>query len=323
MVSKYVVYNAEGETVGYIAEDSHTLTSTMARNLAGTHRAFSCHVMDPSGRVVLKIRRGFAWINSHIQIFHIYQEGSEVLVGEVKQIWSLLRRKYDLYLKRGDTMQQFGSIDEPTLSWDFSVLSEDKKLIGSINRNMRGLLKELFTDTGHYVLRMDAVDPATANLSTSALVTQGENAEARTAMANTAARALVNIEKRPMKLDERAVLMATAVSIDFDYFSKLSGAGHGGIMPMPFFFPMGSPAGAPETTPGALPESEGGVPIDGGGGVDAGESDPLANETQTDGPVDQRPWWEQDEPQEQNSGNWWDQEPAGGGDGAEDVGDWF
>lgn len=38
---------------------------------------------------------------------------------------------------------------------------------------------------------------------------------------------------RGMTLDERAVMLATAVSIDFDYFSRHSG--HGGFMPVGVF----------------------------------------------------------------------------------------
>jgi hypothetical protein len=38
-----------------------------------------------------------------------------------------------------------------------------------------------------------------------------------------------------MTLDERAVMLAAAVSIDFDYFSRHSHMGHGGIMPIGVF----------------------------------------------------------------------------------------
>ena len=64
-------------------------------------------------------------------------------------------------------------------------------LIGSINRNFRGFGREIFTDTGQYVIRMDAAE------------------------------GLV----RGMTLDERAVTLAAAVSIDFDYFSRHSAHG--------------------------------------------------------------------------------------------------
>jgi hypothetical protein len=50
---------------------------------------------------------------------------------------------------------------------------------------------QIFTDTGEYVLRMDAVDG----------------------------------NSRGMTLDERAVTLACAISIDFDYFSRHSSHG--------------------------------------------------------------------------------------------------
>ncbi|KAL8704612.1 MAG: hypothetical protein Q9225_008077, partial [Loekoesia sp. 1 TL-2023] len=55
-----------------------------------------------------------------------------------------------------------------------------------------------------------------------------------------------------MTLDQRAVMLATAVSIDFDYFSRHSGAG-GGMGWMPLWFPMGGgeAAAAGEAAEGA------------------------------------------------------------------------
>lgn len=40
---------------------------------------------------------------------------------------------------------------------------------------------------------------------------------------------------RGLTLDERAVALACAVSIDFDFFSRHSSHGGGGFMPFPFF----------------------------------------------------------------------------------------
>ncbi|KAK5683073.1 hypothetical protein LTS10_004603 [Elasticomyces elasticus] len=52
-----------------------------------------------------------------------------------------------------------------------------------------------------------------------------------------------------MTLDQRAVMLATAVSIDFDYFSRHSGVGSGGFMP--FFWPWGGGAAAEGAGAGA------------------------------------------------------------------------
>ncbi|SLM37887.1 Scramblase [Lasallia pustulata] len=167
------------------------------------------------------------------------------LIGEAQQQWAPLRRKYNLFLYRsapGDppspqltsgslplsttqevqlasptsphtppsAFHQFAYVSEPFLSWDFSLLSSSSSLLGSVNRNFAGLGRELFTDTGVYALRMDAA---------------GLAAEPRHLISQSGEKNLA--EPAGMTLDQRAVMLATAVSVDFDYFSRKSGAGGG------------------------------------------------------------------------------------------------
>jgi hypothetical protein len=175
------------------------------------------------------------------------------IIGEAQQQWAPLRRKYNLFLHRNTSellreenapqltsgelpiskstalqpvdekhpegvMAQWAFCDEPFLSWDFSLLSADGQLIGSVNRNWAGIGRELFTDTGVYVLRMDS-----ASLT----------AEPKHMISGTAQRAITTENSTPgMTLDQRAVMLATAVSVDFDYFSRHSGGT--GFMPMWF-----------------------------------------------------------------------------------------
>jgi Scramblase len=86
--------------------------------------------------------------------------------------------------------------------------------------------RELFTDTGQYVLRFDSVaqDELLAPRIASA-VEPGQPLET--------GRDLVESEQstRALTLDERAVALATAVSVDFDYFSRHSRGGSGGMFP--------------------------------------------------------------------------------------------
>ncbi|KAJ4377340.1 hypothetical protein N0V83_000165 [Neocucurbitaria cava] len=186
------------------------------------------------------------------------------IIGSSEQEWAPLRRKYNMFLARnlgddaaasgtphiasgdlplssskavavveGDTrevgMLQFARVDEAFLSWDFSLMSEDGRLIGSVNRNFSGFAREIFTDTGVYALRMDAAGLVN---EPSHLVSQ------------TGERSKSSLERYPgMTLDQRAVMLATAVSIDFDYFSRHSGSG--GMMPMwmPMWWGGGEAAG--------------------------------------------------------------------------------
>ncbi|KAL2423816.1 hypothetical protein ABEF95_001722 [Exophiala dermatitidis] len=201
------------------------------------------------------------------------------VIGEAHSEWAPLRRKYNLFLSHypvldelgpgamGSTsvtdlsnMQryqsaqlhgatgaveftQFAAIDEPFLSWDFNLLDENGRLIGSINRGFRGFAREIFTDTGSYMLRMDAAgadeDPQkhtpTGPAYTEVLGGRGGS--------------------YGLTLDQRAVMLATAVNIDYDYFSRHSG--HGG-----FIFPVwlggggGEAAGAGAGAAGAAGAGE-------------------------------------------------------------------
>ncbi|KAK4501771.1 hypothetical protein PRZ48_007580 [Zasmidium cellare] len=180
------------------------------------------------------------------------------IIGEAQQQWAPLRRKYNLFSYRAieparddtlkiesgeqpssDTkalteakapdaaieagMAQFAHVNEPFLSWDFTLRGEDGNVIGSVNRNFGGFAREIFTDTGVYALRMDSA------AQSSALETAAGQEVARYERDATA-----------MTLDQRAVMLATAVSIDFDYFSRHSHVGGGGFMPI--FWPMGGGA---------------------------------------------------------------------------------
>ncbi|KAI4668929.1 uncharacterized protein J4E79_000971 [Alternaria viburni] len=186
------------------------------------------------------------------------------IIGASEQEWAPLRRKYNLYLARnledaaagsdapqlssgdlpisdskavavaeGDTrevgMLQFARVDEPFLSWDFSLMSEDGRLAGSVNRNFGGFAREIFTDTGVYALRMDAA---------------GLASEPSGMVSKTGEQSRPSLEDYPgMTLDQRAVMLATAVSIDFDYFSRHSGSGGMWPMWMPWVGGSGEAAG--------------------------------------------------------------------------------
>lgn len=197
------------------------------------------------------------------------------VIGEAQQVWAPLRRKYDLFTFHESPYQetemstrsispsgdgfspsqqsqlaqasreegvegeyhQFAYVNEPFLSWDFALRSADDRLIGSVNRNFVGFAREIFTDTGVYALRMD-----------SAALAEERERGVSTAYS----------DKQPtgMTLDQRAVMLATAVSIDFDYFSRHS-HGFG-------FFPIWFPS---ELTSGGAAAGEAGA----AGAATAGE----------------------------------------------------
>ncbi|OQE40256.1 hypothetical protein PENCOP_c006G06318 [Penicillium coprophilum] len=296
--NRYIIMDALGNHIGYMAEQDKGLANTMARQWLHTHRSFVTHVFDRNENEILRFNRPFSWINSRIHVYDPLEQtpnassastslqsttpgsliepgtrssarisplglGQMRVIGEAQQQWAPLRRKYNLFthhqspnpetdmgthnvspsdsgLSRAQQMElvrgsdqnkgqfnQFAYVDEPFLSWDFSLKSADNQLIGSVNRNFAGFAREIFTDTGVYAMRMDSAALGTGTST-------GNNSLG-------------------MTLDQRAVMLATAVSIDFDYFSRQHGHGMFGF-PIPF---MGgqAPAGGAATGGSAAGEA--------------------------------------------------------------------
>jgi len=204
--------------------------------------------MDRDGTPVLWIRRPFAWINSRMYVerlkdWHEYTPGGEPVLdtfAEAQQRWHLWRRRYDLFLRQdlsintptpqtsftdrvttGSTIAkagehppelrleqfvQFAKIDEGFWAWHFTLRGSRGEEMASISRAFRGFGRELFTDTGQY------------SVSFTPLPSQADPED-------TTPREPYVIKE--LSLQERALVLAMAVNVDFDYFSRHSEGGTG------------------------------------------------------------------------------------------------
>ncbi|KAH9901085.1 Scramblase-domain-containing protein [Cubamyces lactineus] len=227
--NRYVITNELGDTLGYIAEEPRGFLSAFSRQVFRTHRPFRAIVMDSQGSPILWFRRPFAFINSRMFVQRLKDfgeytpEGEPILdtFAEVQQRWHLWRRKYDLFLRQDprrilslvnepqpepetNLFNQFAKIDEGLLAWHFTLRDAYGQGIASVNRAFRGFGRELFTDTGQYFINFDA---AAASEEEGGLLRKP-------------------ILSRNLTVEERALVLATAVNIDFDYFSRHSGPGY-------------------------------------------------------------------------------------------------
>lgn len=223
------VVNESGETLGYIVEEDAGFFSMFRRQAFATHRPFRAVIMDIHGTPLLWVRRPFAWINSrmYVQRLQDYEsyssEGEPVLdtFAEVQQVWHPWRRRYDLFLQEKTnrvlslasdpqpeppltTFQQIARVDSGLLAWRFPILDQEEKVMAVIDRKWGGIGREVFTDTGRYsILFNPNLDEEVRTLGTAS-------------------------PQRAVALDSRALLLALAVNIDFDYFSRHSHSGFGG-----------------------------------------------------------------------------------------------
>ncbi|EAU88330.2 hypothetical protein CC1G_05096 [Coprinopsis cinerea okayama7 len=166
--------------------------------------------------------------------------------AEVQQIWHPWRRQYDLFLRQvrvlhspfdfqsqvhsrenpkrilslasdpqpepepsGQVFQQFAKVDSGFLAWRFPILDAHGQEMAVIDRAFRGFGREIFTDTGRYLVQFGAGDQPIEWDNQQILLP-------RRARSN-------------LTLDQRALCLALAVNIDFDYFSRHSRIGGGGF----------------------------------------------------------------------------------------------
>ncbi|BEJ16516.1 hypothetical protein CspHIS471_0511210 [Cutaneotrichosporon sp. HIS471] len=152
-------------------------------------------------------------------------------------------------------MDQFARIDGGLFAWDFWLKDGDGQLLATINRNFSGFGREIFTDTGQYVIRFDAAGSEINMPPGSQVTVQGQTL-------------LLPEESRGLTLDERAMTLATAVSIDFDFFSRHSGSG-GGFLP--FWLFGGGDGSSEHSRGGEAPTPSGSGTGTGVGGAGAGD----------------------------------------------------
>ncbi|KAK6875731.1 Altered inheritance rate of mitochondria protein 25 [Candida tropicalis] len=206
--NKYVIMNSSGQQIGYMEEKDVGIGKMLGRQFFRLHRPFDIDVYNSRGELALSIKRPFSWINSHIKAllpgYDNYNEIMYEVIGESVQSWHLWRRKYNLFKLEDETTDeydQFGAVDAPFLSFDFPIKNREGDVIASIDRNWVGLGREMFTDTGVYILRFDP-----------------RSFEGLEGQYGT-------ISKDGVTLDQRAVILSCFTSIDFDYFSRHSRSG--------------------------------------------------------------------------------------------------
>ncbi|KAL0477657.1 phospholipid scramblase family protein [Acrasis kona] len=299
--NKYEIKHKDtGEVIGLIAEES-SLTQGILRNITHRHRSFTATIMDPNGTILFKIKRPFYVISSSMTIENAYG----VVIGEIKEDWHLWRRRYDLFKEK----KQFARIDMNLLSWDFELRNQQGELIGTVSKNLVGLARELFTDanmyqvrTGPGILTQGIELESTENKQIDANTTTNNkesNATTTTTAPNTSVVPTYNESEivKSLSLDEKAITLAAAIAVDFNYFSRTSGGP--GIVPfIPF---MGSSDPAP-TDAASGASGDVGTAAAAGMGGGAADADPSEGD-----------WWNNNDSTRDQDDN--DGDDDGGGDG--------
>lgn len=188
--TEYIISDPQGNILGYMNDESMPMPA-----FPGNY-PFKVHVMDAYKRRVMTFTRSYSVVNSHITVALAPVNGQAKVIGETRQEFSLTSHKYKMFLKANSTheknqFKQFGLIEDDYTDFEFRLHNMESRLLANLVCLSGG---QFFgrTVSRMYNLSMDC----------STLGNGG------------------NVSSEAMTLDQRAILLATVVGIDFDLIAK-------------------------------------------------------------------------------------------------------
>lgn len=199
--NKYHIMNPQGHVIGFMYETT-SFGKALSRQALGTTRPFKFMITNLNGELLLEVKRSFTILISTINVRLPYRNHQNQLIhqeiGKSEQIFHPIKRKYRLSIKNQTQNQfdEFGHINARILAVTFPIKNKQELVIGGVDRSWTGIMREFVANSPVYVVRFDVNAPQN------------------------------NIEKYytprgpPLDLNQRAVLLGCAISIDFDYFDS-------------------------------------------------------------------------------------------------------
>lgn len=182
---KYEIKDDNGAIVGYMREKrGPDWKAAWNRQMMIYKRRFTIEFFDANENLILMVKRGTAWLNSTVSVYvPVHQDdGSYVYkqIGFSHEIFTVLRRKYELNVGSMDHPHQFGVIDAKTFAFTFPIKSTKGDTdIAEIRRLWMGFGRETYSSSNKYVVNL-----------------------------------------RSLPSDQRAVVLCCLVLIDFNHFTR-------------------------------------------------------------------------------------------------------
>ena len=107
---------------------------------------FEIEVRGLSGKKILKVKKGFSFFLSEIDVF----DENDNLVGIFKQRFSFRANNFDMLDKRENLVCKLkGNL----IGWNFKFLKGDIE-VGLVTKKWAGIGKEMFTSADNYILEI-------------------------------------------------------------------------------------------------------------------------------------------------------------------------
>lgn len=151
--NQYTIKDEAGATIGYGAEQTGNLLTTLTRLVYSQGRPLEITVTDKSGEPQLSLSKGLHLLFPHFEV----KDPDGNLVGKAKTRFNLLKKQIEVL----DKEEKLIFTAEASIFYigklGFKVLNKDQEK-GKITKQWSGVGKEIFTDSDNFHVQFHDVD---------------------------------------------------------------------------------------------------------------------------------------------------------------------
>jgi uncharacterized protein YxjI len=141
--NKYEIKNAQGQLVGFAAEQGKGLLGLLFRHFLGHWRKFDIKIFDEKRSHFLTAHHPFRFFFQAVEV----SDAGGKLLGTLQQRFSILSKRFDVLDAAGNVLLQMKS--GLFRIWTFPFLKNGTE-VARIEKKWAGLLSEVFTDADKF-----------------------------------------------------------------------------------------------------------------------------------------------------------------------------
>lgn len=152
VTNQYKLQDEEGNDIGAVNQVGQSKAKKLLRLVSNVDQ-FLTHkleITDADGTVVLKLVRPAKIMKSKLNV----TDGNDKEIGTIQQENVVGKKRFSLNSSDG---QKLGELQgESWISWDFKIKDANDNVVGSVDKQFAGFLREGFTTADTYVVRLES-----------------------------------------------------------------------------------------------------------------------------------------------------------------------
>ena len=151
VTNQYKILDADGNEIGAVNQVGQSTAKKALRLLTRVDQYLThkLDITDADGTVVLKLVRPAKLMKSKLEV----KDGSDALVGMVVQENVMGKKRFSLNDASGAKLGELQGTS--WVSWDFKITDAQGNVVGTVDKQFGGFLREGFTTADTYMVRLE------------------------------------------------------------------------------------------------------------------------------------------------------------------------